>query len=123
MAVTWPRPRRSLCPIASTLELVGDRWTLVIVRDMLTGKKRFAEFLASPEGVTTNVLTDRLARMEAAGLVAKTPYQKRPPRYEYALTADGAGLAPVVQAMCRWAARHVPDCWTPPESLMALTGE
>ncbi|MEE8531507.1 MAG: winged helix-turn-helix transcriptional regulator, partial [Hyphomicrobium sp.] len=57
------KPQRSRCPISTTLEGIGDRWTLVIVRDMVMGKKRFVEFLASPERITTNVLTDRLALM------------------------------------------------------------
>ena len=118
MATMSKRPARSACPIATTLDIVGDRWTLVILRDMLTGKKRFSEFLASPERITTNVLTDRLALMEAVGLVAKTAYQQRPVRYEYAVTEMGRGLLPVLQEMCRWANRYMPETWTPPASFM-----
>ena len=62
---------RSGCPVATTLDIVGDRWTLVILRDMLNGKRRFSQFLDSPERITTNVLTDRLSLMERAGLVQK----------------------------------------------------
>ena len=109
---------RSGCPIATTLDFVGDRWTLVIVRDMLTGKKRFSEFLASPEHITTNILTNRLATMEKNGLVEKAPYQERPIRYEYHLTIKGMGLLPVLQEMCRWGNRYLPETWTPPESFM-----
>lgn len=119
MPRTAPPPFRSPCPIATTLDLVGDRWTLVIVRDMVNGKRRFADFLASPERVTTSVLADRLARMEAAGLIEARPYQERPRRYEYLLTAKGLGLLPVLQEVCRWANRFVPGTWTPPESFMA----
>lgn len=112
---------RSGCPIASTLELVGDRWTLVIVRDMLNGKKRYGEFVDSPERITTNVLADRLTKMEAAGLVAKAPYQRRPMRYEYTLTEKGIGLLPVLQEICRWGNKHLPGTWVPPESFMTRT--
>lgn len=112
---------RSGCPIASTLDLVGDRWTLVIVRDMVNGKKKYGEFLDSPERITTNVLADRLMKMEAAGLVAKAPYQRRPMRYEYTLTDKGLGLLAVIQEMCRWGNKHLPGTWVPPESFMART--
>lgn len=111
--------RRSACPISCTLDLVGDRWTLVILRDMLVGKRKFSEFLASPERITTNVLTDRLALMEKAGLVRKAPYQTRPRRFSYTLTEKGAALHPVLREMCRWANRHVADTRTPPDSFMA----
>lgn len=113
---------RSGCPIATTLDIVGDRWTLVILRDMLIGKTKFSEFLASPENITTNVLTDRLARMERAGLVTRTPYQLRPRRHAYALTEKGRALWPVLQEMCRWANRFVPGTWIPPDSFMAPAG-
>ncbi len=110
---------RSACPIATTLDIVGDRWTLVILRDMIGGKSRFSEFLESPERITTNVLTDRLALMQAAGLVSKEPYQLRPRRFRYVLTEKGDALLPVLQEMCRWANRFMPETWTAPESFMA----
>ena len=65
------RVPRSGCPIATTLDIVGDRWTLVILRDLITGKSRFSEFLASPEKITTNILTDRLASLEGSGVVMR----------------------------------------------------
>ena len=110
---------RSGCPIASTLDLVGDRWSLVIVRDMLTGKARFGDFLASPERVPTNILTARLKRMEQSGLVAKQAYQSNPARFEYRLTEKGSALLPVLQDICRWANVYIPGTWTPPQSFMA----
>ena len=113
------REPRSPCPIATTLDIVGDRWTLVVLRDLLTGKKRFSEFLTSPEGIATNVLSDRLALIEQAGLVTKAPYQLRPKRFEYTLTSKGEALLPVLQEMCHWANRYIPGTWTPPESFMA----
>lgn len=113
------RVPRSGCPIATTLDLLGDRWTLVIVRDMLTGKSRFAEFLASPERITTNILSDRLSAMEADGLVEREPYQERPIRYAYRLTEAGTALLPALQAICRWANKYRPETWVPPQSFMA----
>ncbi len=118
MARTTRRESRSPCPIATTLDILGDRWSLVIVRDMMLGKKRFAEFLDSPEAITTSVLSDRLSAMESSGLVERKPYQKRPPRYEYLLTDKGQALLPVLQEVCRWANKTMPDTWVPPESFM-----
>lgn len=118
MTRTSPRPHRSGCPIASTLDLLGDRWSLVIVRDLLTGKSRFQQFLAAPERITTNILADRLAALEAAGLVEKAAYQERPPRYDYRLTEAGMGLLPVLQQVCRWANRFLPGTWIPAQSFM-----
>ena len=112
------RAARSGCPIANTLDIVGDRWTLVVLRDLFTGKSKFSEFLASPEKITTNILTDRLASMEHSGLVTKKAYQQHPPRFAYTLTRKGEGLLPVLQAMCRWANAHMPGTWTPPASFM-----
>lgn len=110
--------RRSGCPIACTLDLVGDKWTLVIVRDMLTGKKRFGDFKKSPEGIPTNILADRLRRMEEAGLIRKTEYEKKPQRFEYGLTTKGESLLPVMQDMCRWANKFLKKTWVPPASFM-----
>ncbi len=109
---------RSGCPIATTLDLVGDRWTLVILRDMLTGKSKFSEFLASPEGIATNVLTDRLEMMVKTGLARKSAYRKRPLRHEFRVTNKGRALLPVLQEMSRWGNRFMPATWTPPESFM-----
>lgn len=109
---------RSGCPISTTLDIVGDRWTLVILRDLLCGKTRYSEFLASPERITTNVLADRLRRMEEAGLVTRSAYQRRPLRHAYALTRRGQDLRPVLQAMCRWANGHFKETWVPPDSFM-----
>ena len=113
------RLMRSRCPIACTLDLVGDRWTLVIVRDMLTGKKRFSALKGSPEGIPTNILADRLRRMEETGLVTKTLYEKKPLRYEYGLTPKGKALLPVLQDICRWANKHLEGTWAAPASFMA----
>ena len=107
---------RSHCPIASSLDLLGDRWTLVVIRDaLLFGKTRFADFLASPEGISTNLLTDRLKRLEREGLLERRPYQQRPPRYEYVVAQKGRDLLPVLIELVRWANRHIPDTKKPPQ--------
>ncbi len=116
--MTRPSSSRSLCPIATSLAIWGDKWTMVLVRDMLNGKSRYSQFLASPERITTNILANRLAAMEADGLITRTAYQQRPLRYAYGLTAKGRDLHAALQAICRWGNRHYPDCWTPPASFM-----
>ena len=109
---------RSGCPIASTLDIIGDRWTLVLIRDLLTGKSRFSEFLSSPERITASVLTARLKALEASKLVEKKAYQQRPKRYEYSLTESGRHLAPVLQAMCLWGNAFIKDTWVAPDAFM-----
>jgi DNA-binding HxlR family transcriptional regulator len=111
--------KRSGCPIANALEIVGDRWTLVLIRDLINGKTKYSEFLDSPERITTNVLADRLSKMTRAGLVTRIAYSKRPPRFEYQLTSRGRDLLPLAQAMCRWGNAHISDTWVPPDSFMA----
>jgi DNA-binding HxlR family transcriptional regulator len=107
--------RRSHCPIACALDLLGDRWTLVVVRDLLLlGKRRFTELLASGEGISTNILSERLERLEAAGLVVRRSYQLHPPRDEYHLTAKGRDLFPVLRELVRWGNRHLPGTYRPP---------
>jgi DNA-binding HxlR family transcriptional regulator len=118
MAKATLREPRSGCPIATTLDIVGDRWTLVILRDMVNGKKRFSEFLDSPEEIATNVLTDRLALIEVTGLAVRKSYQLRPKRFEYELTDKGRELLPVMQSICLWANKHYPHTWVAPESFM-----
>ena len=99
---------RSDCPIACTLDLIGDRWTLLIVRDLLMGKRRFSEFLASDENIKTNVLAERLKRLERAGVVERSRYREHPPRYEYLLTDKGRDLLPVLEAVFAWGRAHLP---------------
>lgn len=116
MAVDCPR---SDCPIANALDLLGDKWTLLVVRDLLFGgKRRFGEFLASPEGIPTNILTERLRRLEDHGIVVKVPYPSRPQRYEYRLTTKGTDLLPILSAMSAWANRHIPGTMIPPPEVL-----
>ena len=110
-----PGSRRSGCPIAGTLDLLGDKWTLLVVRDlMFYGKSRFNELQASPEGVPTNILADRLRRLEEGGLVRKARYQANPARYEYLLTPKGAELITVLREIISWGKRYLPDIGSPP---------
>lgn len=98
--------------------MVGDRWSLVIVRDMLNGKSRFGEFLKSPEKIATSVLTDRLERLVAVGVAEARAYQNNPVRYEYRLTEMGEAMLPILQEVCRWANRFMPGTWPAPESFL-----
>lgn len=104
--------------MATSLDLVGDKWTLVIVRDLLCGKSTFGELESSPENIPTNILAARLKAMASAGLVERELYQHKPDRYRYVLTARGEGLLPVLQAFCKWANAEFPETWRAPESFM-----
>jgi DNA-binding HxlR family transcriptional regulator len=98
--------RRSLCPVACALDVVGDRWTLLVIRDLLAGKSRYGDFLASAEKIPTNILADRLKRLEREGLIARVPYSTRPPRMEYHLTPEGRELGRAVDALVTWGLAH-----------------
>jgi DNA-binding HxlR family transcriptional regulator len=100
---------RSQCPVARTLDLIGDRWSLLIVRDMLLGRSKFQQFLASPEGIPTNVLSSRLKLLESSGLIKATLYQRHPPRFAYTLTAKGKKLASVIRAIADWGESSIPN--------------
>ena len=106
---------RSSCPVACALDLVGDKWTLLVVRDLIRGRKTYGELAASPEGIPTNILADRLRRLEESGLIEAVPYQQRPVRYAYALTAKGRDLGRVLAAVARWGEKHVRGTKIPPE--------
>jgi DNA-binding HxlR family transcriptional regulator len=108
--------RRSKCPIASALDLVGDKWSLLVIRDMLLGKRTYGELLDSPEGIPTNTLAERLKRLEDAGIIVSSVYQERPVRYAYALSRKGLALGDVLLAFVRWGKRHIPDTQTLKES-------
>lgn len=101
------REKRSDCPLNVSLEIFGDRWTLLIVRDlMLKGLNTFREFLEGGEAVASNVLTDRLNRLEAHGIVERRPNAQDGRSHIYRLTEKGIQLAPVLLEMILWAARH-----------------
>ena len=99
--------KRSSCPVACALELAGDKWTLLVVRDLLRGRDTYGKLLASDEHIPTNILADRLRRMEGAGLIDAKPYQQHPVRYAYALTKKGHDLEHVLAAVARWGKKHI----------------
>ena len=110
---------RSDCPIANTLDLIGDKWTLLVVRDLLfLGKRLYGEVMQSPEGIPSNILADRLKRLEDAGLLERSPYQQNPVRYEYRLTPKGTGLFPVLREMIRWGNKHIQGTTVPPSGFL-----
>jgi DNA-binding HxlR family transcriptional regulator len=114
---------RSTCPIARALDIVGDRWTLVVLRTMFVGAHRYGDFLAAPEQISTNVLADRLNWLVETGLVERRPYQERPERFEYWLTQRGADFLPVVQALGAWSAKHLEGCYEPPPAFFKAKPE
>ena len=95
------------CPVAKTLEVIGDRWTLLVVRDLLRGTQRFQDLLDSLPGIAPNILSARLKLMEEHGLIRRALYSDHPPRAEYALTDRGRELGMVVGALAAWGGRHV----------------
>ena len=100
------RTRRSRCPVSCTLDILGDRWSLLVIRDLAVGKRRYAEFLESPEGIPTNILAERLKRLKAAGVIRGRRYSDHPPRLEYELTVKGEELRPILRAMVDWGVKH-----------------
>lgn len=107
-------PFRSQCPVASALDLFGDKWTLVVLRTIFAGASRYSDFAVIPEKIATNILADRLDKLERYGLIGRSEYQENPPRYRYWLTESGAELLPVLQAVAAWSDRHIPDRWKSP---------
>lgn len=103
------RPYNQNCPIARTLDLIGDRWTLLIIRDMFLGHSRFNEFRQSSPRISPKLLSERLKRLEEQGLVARVLYGDYPPRAEYRLTPKGRSVFPVLYAMGDWGAEHLFD--------------
>ncbi len=102
-----PNKHRSTCPISSSLDVVGDRWTLLIVRDLLfAGYRTYKEFLGAGEGIATNILADRLQRLEAAGIIGSQPEPADKRRLIYSLTAKGRDLAPVLLELSRWGVKY-----------------
>ena len=107
--------RRSACPAACALDIAGDRWTLLIVRDLLRGRDTYSALASAGEGIPTNILADRLKRMEESGLIKAEPYQEHPVRYRYVLTEKGEGLRNVLAALARWGKRHIRNTVVAPE--------
>jgi DNA-binding HxlR family transcriptional regulator len=96
------------CPVARTLDLIGERWTILLLRELLLhGPRRFQDFQAALPGVAPNILSARLKTMEDDGLVRRSLYSERPPRLEYVPTDKGKSLGPIVKAMRDWGNKHL----------------
>lgn len=106
VARTYAKQQR--CPIARSLDIVGDRWTLLVVRDLARGHTRFADLMTELLGISPNVLSDRLKLLEEHGIIASSLYSEHPPRAEYRLTAKGEALLPVLRALITWGNEHAP---------------
>lgn len=103
----WNELNEEACPVARGLAVIGDRWTMLVLRDCFQGVRRFDDF-QKRLGVTRHVLADRLRKLEEAGVLERRLYQKRPPRHEYRLTAKGKALNPVLTTLVDWA-----NTWAP----------
>ena len=99
---TLKSERRSPCPVACSLDIIGDRWTLLIVRDLVLGRSRFRDFAQSPEGIPTNILSDRLERLLQHGVVEQIPAEDGTKRLAYKLTPKGRALGSVLKALRDW---------------------
>lgn len=106
------------CPIANSLDLLGDKWTLLVIRDLLNGKRRYKQFQDSIEKIPTNILASRLKKLEAADMVRKVEYQKNPPRYEYKPSRKTVELLPVVLELARWGGKHMEGAYKIPDEII-----
>ena len=118
--------RRSSCPLAFTLDLFGDRWTFLVIRDLFLGKQRYEEFMSSPEGIATNILADRLKLLAEHGLVKRLSDKADRRRFLYQLTSRGRSTRQILFPMIRWGLTHckdarMPSC-LPPELALELEG-
>ena len=102
-----PVARRSPCPVAATLDLIGDKWTLLVIRDLYAGKRRFIDIALSPERIATNILAARLERLQASGLIAAEASPDRAGSSEYTLTLRGRSLLPLLVAMRDWGLANI----------------
>jgi DNA-binding HxlR family transcriptional regulator len=96
------------CPVARTLNIVGDRWTILVLRDLAKGRRRYSELLESLAGISTNLLADRLKGLEESKMIEQIAYSQHPPRAEYRLTDKGRAFLPVLQAL-----RDYGELWEP----------
>jgi DNA-binding HxlR family transcriptional regulator len=101
--------KRSPCPIACSLDVIGDKWTLLVIRDLYFGKTRFKELSASPEAPPTNILSERLTRLQDAGMIRQIAASDGTKHRAYALTQKGIELMPVLQTMKDWGLKWIPN--------------
>jgi|SRR3989338_11575190 len=97
--------KKSGCPVALTLNIIGKKWAALIIRDLLTGKKRFGELLASLACISPRTLSARLDELEQAGIITRRAFEEMPPRVEYGLTKRGTDLHRIIDQMARWGSR------------------
>ncbi len=100
---------RSPCPVACALDVLGDRWTLLVIRDLLLGRSRFKDFAASPEGIPSNILSERLGRLLRHGLAEQVPAEDGTMRLGYRLTEKGRALGPVLRTLRDWGLKWEPS--------------
>lgn len=112
---------RSGCPVACALDIIGDHWSLLIIRDlMFMGRHEYKDMLAAEEGISSNILTDRLTKLEQAGMIASAPHAKSKRRKLYYLTDKGKGLLPVLLEISRWSDSHLREWVLIPEEKRVL---
>jgi len=110
---------RSVCAVSSVLDIIGDKWTLLVIRDlMFLGKRMYSELADSMEKIPTNILADRLKKLEVAGIIEKKPYQDRPVRYSYTLTKRGQALRPTLIEIAAWGNSYIAGTVKPPKEFM-----
>lgn len=97
----WEDTERQVCSVARALSVLGERWTLLIIRDAFRGTRRFDDFQASLD-ITRHRLSERLKKLVSAGVLTRVPYQERPVRYEYRLTRKGLALYPILMTLSQW---------------------
>lgn len=103
-----PIKKRSLCPISSALDILGDKWSLLIVRDLVfEGKNTYGQYLGSDEGIASNILTDRLEWLEQAGIIKRSPHADGRIKSTFKLTRKGADLVPLIVDMVVWSDKHL----------------
>jgi DNA-binding HxlR family transcriptional regulator len=112
---------RSQCAIANALDVLGDRWTLLIIRDlMFTNRREFGHFLKSGEGISTNILSDRLEKLQCCGIISKHPHPEHGKKYIYDLTEQGLRLAPTIIEFTLWSIDSIENALVPPKLLLMM---
>ncbi|MGX9352249.1 winged helix-turn-helix transcriptional regulator [Shimia sp. W99] len=114
----WNELPDEACPVARAMSVIGDRWTLLVLRDCLLGIRKFDQ-LQADLGITRHVLAERLKKLESAGLLERRPYQERPTRFEYRPTQAARDFVPVMQVLIGWAEAHIPSDKTPPYRMVS----
>ena len=115
---------RSPCAIANSLEILGDRWTLLIIRDlMFTNRREFGHFLQAGEGISTNILAERLQRLQCHGVITKTPHPEHGKKFLYQLSDTGLKLAPTIIELALWGSETIEGAFVPPHVMAMMRGD